>query len=189
MSKTCHIMIIKSIRLESVEFIQPKRVYSPKIVHTIYLINEGSFPITYTMTFVIFKMSVKWHLFDGIPFNDTPMGWLVIVKSRSKTFSTTCVLFRACFSWKKIHNIAGTTVQVIGLNTIFSLCTERSKCFSSNNMFAYFAPSTSAWSATAFLLFKGCYLRSHKNIFQTFCSSKPNYRNLLKDLSMFSVRC
>ena len=141
------------------------------------------------MIFVIFKMSVKWALFDSIPFNGTPMGWLVIVKWRSKTFSTTCVLIQACFVWKKIHNIAGMTVQIIGLNTIFALCTERSKCFSSNNMFAYFAPSTSAWSATAFLLFKRCYLHSHKNIFQTFCSSKPNYRKLLKDLSMFSVRC
>ena len=147
MSQKCHITLIESIRLESVKFILPKRLSSPKIVHTICLINEGNFPITYTMMFVIFKMSMKWRLFDGIPFNETPMGWLVIVKSRSKTFSTTCVLFRACFSWKKIRNIAGTTVQVIGLNTIFSLCTERSKCFSSNNMFAYFTPSTSAWSA------------------------------------------
>ena len=115
------------------------------------------------------------------------MGWLVIVKSRLKTFSTTCVLFQACSAWKKIDNIAGTTVQIIGLNAIFPLCTKRSKCFNSNNMFAYFAPITSAWSATAFLLFKPCYLRPHKNIFQTFCSSKLNYRNLLKDLSMFSV--
>ena len=65
------------------------------------------------------------------------------------------------------------TVQIIGLHPIFFLCTERSKCFGSNNMFAYFAPSTSAWSATAFLLFKGCYLRSHKNIFQIFALLNP----------------
>ena len=177
MSKKCHITLIKSIRLENVKFILLKRLPSPKIVHTICLINEGNLPNTYTM-FVIFKMSVKWCLFDGIPFNETPMGWLVIVKSRLKIFGTACVLFQACMQ-----------IQIIGLNTIFSFCTERSKCFSSNNMFAYFAPGTSTWSATAFLLFKGCYLRSHKNIFQTFCSSKPKYRNILKDLSMFSVRC
>ena len=84
MSKKCHITLIKSIRLESVKFILPKRLSSPKIVHTICLINEGNFPITYTVMFVIFKMSVKWCLFDGIPFNETPMGWLVIVKSRFK---------------------------------------------------------------------------------------------------------
>ena len=120
MSKKCHITLIKSIRLESVEFILPKRLSSPKIVHFLCLINEGNLPITYTMMFVIFKMSVKWHLFDGILFNETPMGWLVIVKSRFKFFGTACVLFQACFAWKKICNIAGTTVQIIGLNTIFS---------------------------------------------------------------------
>ena len=130
-------------------------------------------PITHTTIFVIFKISMKWCLLDSIPFNETPMGWLVIVKSRSKFFSITSVLFRACSAWKKMHNITGTTVQIIGLNTIFSLCTERCKCFSSNKMFAYFAPSTSSGSATASLLFKGRYLHSHKNIFQTFCSSKP----------------
>ena len=42
---------------------------------------------------------------------------------------------------KKMHNIAPTTVQVIGLNAILSLGTERSKCFSSHRMFAYFAPN------------------------------------------------
>ena len=130
-------------------------------------------PITHTTIFVIFKMSMKWCLLDGIPFNETPMGWLVIVKSRSNIFSITSVLFRACSAWKKMHNIAGTTVQIIRLNTIFSLCTERCKRFSSNKMFAYFAPSTSSGSAAASLLFKECYLHSHKNIFQTFCSSKP----------------
>ena len=136
--------------------------------------------------FVILKVIVKWLLLDGIPFNEIPMGWLVIVKPRSETFSITCKLFGTCFACKKIHNIVGTTVQVIGLNAIFSFGTERSKCFSSHNMFAYFAPSTATWSARAFLLFNRCYFCSHKNIFQTFSSSKPNYRNLLKNLSMFS---
>ena len=32
------------------------------------------------------------------------------------------------------------TVQVIEFSAIFSFGTERSKCFSSHNMFAYFAP-------------------------------------------------
>ena len=39
--------------------------------------------------------------------------------------------------------IFGMTVQVIVLNAIFYLVIERSKCFSSHNMTAYFAPSTS----------------------------------------------
>ena len=114
MSKKCHITLIKSIRLESVKFILPKRLSSPKIVHTICLINEGNFPITYTMMFVIFKMSVKWRLFDGIPFNKIPMGWLVIVKSRSKTFSTPCVLFRAYFAWKKNTTLLERQFQLLG---------------------------------------------------------------------------
>ena len=42
-----------------------------------------------------------------------------------------------------------TVVQVIGLNAIFSFGTERFKCFSSHNMFAYFTPST---STAAFIL-------------------------------------
>ena len=45
MSKKCHITLIKSIRLESVKFILPKRLSSPKIVHTICLINEGNFSV------------------------------------------------------------------------------------------------------------------------------------------------
>ena len=166
-----------------------KRLSSPKIVCTLCLVNESNFPITYIMMLVILKVSVKWYFFNGIPFNETPMGWLLIVKSRLETFITNCVLFWTSFAWKKMHNIVGTTAQVIRLNAISSLGTERSKCFSSYNMFAYFAPSTSTWSARAFFLFKRCYLRSPKNIFQTFSSSKANYRNPLKNLSMFPVRC
>ena len=41
-----------------------------------------------------------------------------------------------------IHDIVGTTVQVTVLSEIFSLSTERSKCFTSHNIFVYFAPST-----------------------------------------------
>ena len=114
--------------------------------------------------FVILKVTVKWRMFDGIPFYEIRLGWLLIVESRSITFSVTCVLFWAFLAWKKIHNIAGTTV--IGLNGIFSVGTERYKCFSSHKMFAYFAPSNSIWSTTAFLLFKKCYFPSHKNVFQ-----------------------
>ena len=119
-----------------------------KIVYTIYLVNEGNFPITHTMMLVILKVSVKWCLFDCIPFNEMLVGWLVIVESRSKSFSTTRVLFWTCFTWKKIHNIFGTAVQIIGPNAIFTLGTERSKFFSGHNMFTYFAPSTSTWCAT-----------------------------------------
>ena len=35
-----------------------------------------------------------------------------------------------------------TTIQVIDLNAIFSFGTERSKCFGSYNMLAYFVPTT-----------------------------------------------
>ena len=75
-------------------------------------------------------------------------------------------LFWACFALKKIHNIAGATVQVIGFNTIFSLCTERSKCFDSDEVFPYLKLLNSAWIATAFLPFKRCYPGSYKNVFQ-----------------------
>ena len=104
-------MLIWPIWLKGVEFILPKRLSSPKIVYTLCFFNEGNFSIPHTMMFVILKVSVKWRLFDGIPFNEIPMGGLIIVKSRSKTFRTTFVLFRTCFAWKKIHNIVGTTVQ------------------------------------------------------------------------------
>ena len=55
------------------------------------------------MMFVILKVSVKLRLFNGILFNEIPMSSLVIVEFRSKTFSTTCVLFLTCFVWKKIQ--------------------------------------------------------------------------------------
>ena len=57
------------------------------------------------MIFFILKVNVKWRLFDGIPFNEIPLGWLIIAKSRSETFRTTCVLFRRCFGWKKITTL------------------------------------------------------------------------------------
>ena len=105
--------------------------------------------------FAILKVSKKWRFFDRILFNEIPMGWLIIVKSKSESFSTTYALFWTCLPWKRIHNIVGTTVQVIWLNVIFSLDTKRSKCFSSLYMFGYFAPSTSAWSVRAFFFSKG----------------------------------
>ena len=62
------------------------------------------------------------------------MGWLVIVESRAKTFSTSCVFFLTFFARRKTRNIAGTAVQAVGLNAIFPLGTEICKCFGSNNM-------------------------------------------------------
>ena len=56
------------------------------IIYTLCLVNESNFPITHTMMFLILKVSVKLGLFDGIPFNEAPMDWLTIVKSRSETF-------------------------------------------------------------------------------------------------------
>ena len=56
-------------------------------------------------------MSMKWHLFDGIPFNEIP----VIVKSRSETFRTTCVLFRTCFAWKRYTTLLEWQFKLSGL--------------------------------------------------------------------------
>ena len=121
-----------------------KTLFSWDCIHEcICLISEGNFPVTYTMMFAILKMNEKWQLFDGISFNETSMDWTVMVKSRSKTLITTCALFWAFFTWKKKQNIAGMTVQFVGLNTRFSFATGRSKSFRShNNMFAYFTPNT-----------------------------------------------
>ena len=80
------------------------------------------------------------------------MGWLVNVESRLKNLVLPAYCFEHALHEKKIHNSAGTAVQVIGLNALFSLGTERSKCFSGHSMLEYFAPSTSTWSATVILL-------------------------------------
>ena len=87
-----HITLIKFVCLSS-----------PKIIYTACLINGGNFSIFHTQMPVILKVSVKWCLFDGILFNKTPMGRLVAVKSRLKSFSATCVSFSGCFAWKKKH--------------------------------------------------------------------------------------
>ena len=165
----------------------PKRFSSCKFIYTICLVNVGNFLITHTMIFVILKKRMKWCLFDGIPFIENSMGWLVIVESRWKTFSTTCVLFWRCFAWKKIYNMTRTTIQVIDLNAIFSFGTERSKCFGSYNMLAYFAPTTPSWFTTALFLFERCYFHFRKKLFQAFSSSKLNYRNLFENLALFST--
>ena len=102
--------------MEGVEFILAKRISSPKIFYTICLANEGNFPTTLSIMFVIYKVSMKWCLFDSIPLNEIPMSWLVIVASRSKTFSTTCVLFWTCFAWKKIP---GPILESKGMHAMF----------------------------------------------------------------------
>ena len=157
-----------------------KRLSSLKIAYTLCLVNESNFPITHTMMFVILIVSVKWCLYDGIPFNKIPMGWLVM----SKTFSTICVLFWTCFAWKKMQNIVVTTVQVIGLNAVPKVL----KDLNLSVAVSIFAPSTSTWSAGAFLLLKRSYLGSHNNIFQTFSCTKHSYRNPLQNLSIFLIR-
>ena len=81
-SKECHITLIKSIWLKVVEFILPKRLSSPKILCIICFINEGNFPVTHIMVLIVLKVTVKWLLFDCIPFHETPTHWFVIVKSR-----------------------------------------------------------------------------------------------------------
>ena len=169
-------MVITSIWLEVVEFILSKDS----------LLVRSSTLSVWSMR--IFFQSLIYHachpqsddemcLFDLIPFNETFMGWPVNVEY------TTCVLFWACFEWKKIHNIPGPTGQVMGLNAILSLGTERFKCFSGHSTLGHFVPSTSTWSTTAFLLFNRCYLRSYKNVFQTLNSSEPNSQKAYKRFS------
>ena len=91
----------------------PKRLCSPKIVYTICLVNEGNLPIT--VMFVILKVSMKWCLFDSILFNEIPMGWLLAVESRSKTFNTTCVLFWSLFAWKSHGTLLERYFKLLGL--------------------------------------------------------------------------
>ena len=98
--------------MEGFEFILPKMLSSPKIVYSICLVNEGNFSITHTMMFVIFKVIVKWRLFDDIPFYEIHMGWLVIFESRSKFPVLPVYCFEHALHEKKIRN----TVSVIKQN-------------------------------------------------------------------------
>ena len=114
-SKEFYIIFIKSIWLEGVDFVLPKRLSSRKIVYTICLFNKDNFPITHTVMFVILKVSMKWLLFDSVPFNKAPKSWLVIVESRSKVFSATCLLFWAFFVWKKCTTLLQQQFKLSGL--------------------------------------------------------------------------
>ena len=128
----CHIMLIWFIWLKDVELILPKRPSSPKIVYIFSLVNESNFPLKPCLT----SSKWAWNVTCLTVFLLMNFLWAdLYVKSRSETFSTTCVLFWTRFSWKKIHKIVGTTVQVSRLNAILCLGTERSKCFSGHNMF------------------------------------------------------
>ena len=128
-----------------------------------------TFPITHTMMFAILKMSVKWRLFDGIPFNETPMSWFVIVKSRSKNVNSIYVFFWVCFKWKKIHIITGTTIQVIWLNAIFFWTLKDLNVSTCLHIF-YLLPLHDLQQP--FFFFKRCFISSHCNVFQHFSSSK-----------------
>ena len=74
-SKECHITCIRFIWLDGVKFILPKRLFSPNIVYTICLVNEGYFLISHTMMFVILKVSRKETCLMVLP-NEIPMSWL-----------------------------------------------------------------------------------------------------------------
>ena len=77
---------------------------------------------------IFFSSSPLHTLFDQWGwFLDHSYHDVLILKMRKK--HTICVLFPACFTWKNINYIVRTTAQVIGLNVIFSLSNERSKCF------------------------------------------------------------
>ena len=81
-------------------------------------------------------------------------------------------------------------VQIIRLDVIFSLRTEKSECFSSHNMFTSFTPYRFAWSVTNFILLKrwlACHFTSQKNISEFFNSFRPSYRKLFKNPPMFSL--
>ena len=125
MSIECHIKLIKSIWLEGPKFILPKRLSSPQIFYIICLVNEGNFPITHTMLLVFLKVSAIWWLFDGIPFYEILLGWLVIyenyIENYIENFQYYPSIALSMLAWKKIHTIPGTAVQVIGINAIFSL--------------------------------------------------------------------
>ena len=152
----------------------PKRLSSPKIVYILSLVNESNFSITHTM-FVILKVTIKRGLFDAIPFNEISMSWLVIVKSRSETFSTTCVLFWTCFAWKEI--VALLLEQRFKLSGLMQCYLWVLKNLNVSVAITYlhnFTPSTPTQSARAFLLFERFYLHSHRDIFQTFSSAKIN---------------
>ena len=166
----------------------PKRLSSPKIVYIFALVNESNFLITHTM-FDILKVSIKRDLFDVIPFNEIPMTWLVIVKSRSETFSNTCVLLRTCFGWKKIFALLEQQFKLSSLMQYYLWVLKNLYVLVAITSLHNFTPSTLTQCARAFLLFERFYLHSHKHIFQTFSSSKINYRNPLKNLSIYSVTC
>ena len=139
-----------SIWLKVVEFILPKRLSSPKILCIICFINEGNFPVTHIMVLIVLKVTVKWLLFDCIPFHETPTHWFVIVKSRLNLSLLPVYCLEHVWHGngyttlleQQLNNIVGTTVQattVVGLNEKLPSSIGRSKCFSSYNIAAYFA--------------------------------------------------
>ena len=80
-------------------------------------------------------------------------AWIVIAEFRSKSSVPPAYCFEHALHEKRYTKLLEQRFK-FGLNAIFSLGTERSKCFGSQNMFEYFAPSASTWSVTALLLFQ-----------------------------------
>ena len=104
-----------------------------KTLYTMCLINEGKFPITYTMVFFCPQVKVKWCLFYG-----WAALWLWNLDPKLPVLS----VLAACSARKKmsyiLRKITVATPKIIWFNAIFSISTERPKCFSSCYMSAYF---------------------------------------------------
>ena len=132
-----------------------------------------------SQSFILCLSSSKWAWYDACStvFNETPMGWLAILKYRAKTFSTPCVLFRACFAWKKIHNIAGT-IKLSGLIQ-YSLCVLKDLNVSVVTTCLHITHVVPPHDLQHLFFFTtGTTFALTRISFRHFCSSKPNYRNL-----------
>ena len=118
-----------------------------------------------------------WNHVCSTVFNETPMGWLVIVKSRAKTFSTPCVLFRACFAWKKIHNIAAA-IKLSGLiqYSLGVLKDLNVSVVTTRLHISHVEPPHDL--KHPFFFTRVATFALTRISFRHICSSKPNYRNM-----------
>ena len=117
----CHITLIKSMWLKSVNFLVPKRLSFPKIVCTICLINESSFLVSHIMINIPVILKGSENLLSVIDFNETTLRRIVVDKSIFRNFSTTCVLFEDALFQKIFITFLEQQFKLSGLMQ-YSLC-------------------------------------------------------------------
>ena len=106
----------------------------------------------------------------------------VIIKSTRKFFSSSCILFMAGFTNKKVNYIVRSAIQILWSNGTYALRRWWFKLVCFGNMFTSFTPWFIARTTEPFLVLSGGTLALTRMSFKLFPFLKPTIGTFSKTL-------